>query len=1798
MSRKQLITIAVTGCLFLTAAVEAAETIHFREGGGAGYTDVLFDDTWIDTEDDDTHGNDGYNGIKAGDTPNEIALLAVKDLFTELPLTSGGCDIQINSATLHLFRYQGNSSDVVRIYRMTTDWLPDDAGSNENDVSGEHAEKSSTTTWASGDFSSSDYDSTPCDTSSWVSDYNEECELDITDVIAEIYDVEVNYGICIRSAGGGIQARASEYTQAYRPSLEINYEYVGGATYTLTVNSGTGDGSYSEGATPTITADAAPSGQEFDEWIGDTSGIASVTSSSTTLTMPAANQEVTATYADKTWTLTVNSGTGDGSYVVATEILISADTAPSGQEFAEWVGDTEGIASVTSSSTTLTMPYANAEVTATYTDKVWTLTVNSGTGDGSYSVDTVVPIAADTAPSGQEFAEWIGDTDGIASVTSSSTNLTMPYGNAEVTATYADKTWTLTVNSGTGDGSYVVGTIQDITADTAPSGQEFDEWTGDTAGIADVNDPTTTITMPYANAEITATYADKTWTLTVNSGTGDGSYVVGAIADIDADAAPSGQIFDEWVGDTEGIASVTTADTTLTMPYADAEITATYTDTGATYTLTVNSGSGDGDYSASTEVDITADAAASGKFFDRWVGDTTGIADINDPSTTLTMPAADAEITAVYSHIVSGLVSRYTFDMDARDTYGTNDGTLTGGASVTNDSIRGKVLSLDGTDDYVSLPSTAMAAGRSEVTLTLWVKPDEWVSSNTIYDEYAETEYWQFTVRQDEFMTRDSSTGTMGSRDNDVIMPTVPTGQWHHLAFVYSVSEGTKTIYYDGVADTSTSTSIDTLTSTRDGAAIGYACDGDYYDGLIDDVRIYSRALTETEISFIADNPQFTLTVNSGTGDGNYGYDQVIDVAADTAPSGYEFDEWTGDTASIADVSDPTTTYTMPAHDCEITATYEAISSYTLTVNSGSGDGSYAISTEVDITADTAPSGMFFDKWVGDTSGIADINDPSTTLTMPASNAEITAVYAYVASGLVSRYTFDIDARDTYGTNDGTLTGGASVTTDGTRGKVLSLDGTDDYVSLPSSAMAAGRSEVTLSMWINPDEWITSNTIYDEYAETNYWQFTIRQDEFMTRDSSTGTTGSRDNDLTMPSVSTGTWHHLAVVYSVSAGKKEIWYDGAISDTSDTSIDTLTSDRDGAGIGYACDGDYYDGLIDDVRLYSRALNSTEIALLAETSLYALTVNSGTGDGEYVEDQVVNISADTPASGKQFDQWIGDTSGIANVNASSTTLTMPASAQEITATYEDIVSYTLTVNSGSGDGSYTPDTIVDIQADAPASGYDFDEWVGDTSTIADVNAASTTLTMPSANAEITATYASGYTLTVNSGSGDGVYASGTIVDIVANSPPSGQVFDDWIGDTSGINDVNDPTTTLTMPSSDQEVTATYQAATLYTLTVNSGSGDGNYQEGWVVNISADSPPEGKAFDDWVGDTSGIANVNAASTTLTMPGSNAEVTATYEDIGSAPSISGVSGSITQGSTITISGSNFGTGPSGVVFDDFELGTDGNSIMTGSGSARVGQWDSTSHSNYYTNDHKMSGNLAFEADMGVHYLNYVRRNFPAGTSEVFACWWVRIPDPMPGEGNPYEINWKHIWFQGATASDDDLYFIYFHDLPSTIAHIGGNCGVTDGWMWSYGTWHKEDWIRGWIYVKGGITDGHFDVDMLHENGNRGSWSVDGQTWGSTPTPYQYESVRFNAYGRQTTGSYPVHDDCYSAYGPNCRARVEIGNNSDYDSCTDLAIQGPTSWSSSSITAKCNIGGLGSGDWYLFVINGSNVKSTGYKVN
>lgn len=192
-------------------------------------------------------------------------------------------------------------------------------------------------------------------------------------------------------------------------------------------------------------------------------------------------------------------------------------------------------------------------------------------------------------------------------------------------------------------------------------------------------------------------------------------------------------------------------------------------------------------------------------------------------------------------------------------------------------------------------------------------------------------------------------------------------------------------------------------------------------------------------------------------------------------------------------------------------------------------------------------------------------------------------------------------------------------------------------------------------------------------------------------------------------------------------------------------------------------------------------------------------------------------------------------------------------------------------------YDADTIVTLVASAD-SGYVFQNWTGDVGTIADANSATTTITMTGDYA-ITANFSQimhTLTMAVN-GSGSAIptegshdYAQGTVVNISA-TPASGWKFDNWTGD---VADPNSASTSVTMDSS-KAVTANF-SQTIYTLTVlvnGNGStvptaGSHVYAEGTVVDISA-VPDIDWEFDSWTGDVGTIADVDSATTTITMNG-----------------------------------------------------------------------------------------------------------------------------------------------------------------------------------------------------------------------------------------------------------------------------------------------------------------------------------------
>jgi len=150
----------------------------------------------------------------------------------------------------------------------------------------------------------------------------------------------------------------------------------------------------------------------------------------------------------------------------------------------------------------------------------------------------------------------------------------------------------------------------------------------------------------------------------------------------------------------------------------------------------------------------------------------------------------------------------------------------------------------------------------------------------------------------------------------------------------------------------------------------------------------------------------------------------------------------------------------------------------------------------------------------------------------------------------------------------------------------------------------------------------------------------------------------------------------------------------------------------------------------------------------------------------------------------------------------------------------VEYNLTISSSAGgsvttpdEGTYTYDEgeVVNLVAEAE-EGCQFVGWTGDVGTIADVNAASTTITVNysySIMANFEAIPAGQYSLIISSttegwllcgnvttpGEGTFIYSSGTVVNLAAQAGEGCQ-FVGWTGDVGTIADVNAATTTITM------------------------------------------------------------------------------------------------------------------------------------------------------------------------------------------------------------------------------------------------------------------------------------------------------------------------------------------------------------------------------------------------------------------
>ena len=222
------------------------------------------------------------------------------------------------------------------------------------------------------------------------------------------------------------------------------------------------------------------------------------------------------------------------------------------------------------------------------------------------------------------------------------------------------------------------------------------------------------------------------------------------------------------------------------------------------------------------------------------------------------LEAKRLELTVKSNNPTSGLQAGWDFDEGSGTTVydrtsNDNDGTIYGASFA--DGKFGKAISFDGVDDYVSVPhdSTIDFDTTDNYTISLWLKipstdqPDlSWpwnyvLSKGSVPRPYA---IWFYNQTKKLGIQRQSSSEEV----HTVSTTSFNDDAWH---FVVAVFNGdTLSLYVDGALESSSTQSFSTSVSNTDNLIIGrYGSSSYWCQCCVDDLRIYNRALTASEIS-------------------------------------------------------------------------------------------------------------------------------------------------------------------------------------------------------------------------------------------------------------------------------------------------------------------------------------------------------------------------------------------------------------------------------------------------------------------------------------------------------------------------------------------------------------------------------------------------------------------------------------------------------------------------------------------------------------------------------------------------------------------------------------------------------------------------------------------------------------------------------------------------------------------------------------------------------------------------------------
>ena len=219
---------------------------------------------------------------------------------------------------------------------------------------------------------------------------------------------------------------------------------------------------------------------------------------------------------------------------------------------------------------------------------------------------------------------------------------------------------------------------------------------------------------------------------------------------------------------------------------------------------------------------------------------------------------------------MANLISQYKLNDNLAttvvlDSHGSNNGALVGGDNTADISVAGKIntaLHFDGSADYINVPYD-VSLFADEMTISFWEKSDKtdytsqgWLVS--MWDYSTNKRMWGISVNStnDEWTIATSSDGTINASVSTGIAVDL---SWHYFTFVVNNATKAWKVYLDSVYQ-STITADYTYINKNSFMTIGGLAGITFFDGIIDDLRIYDYQLEQFQIDAL---------YNSGNGTEN-----------------------------------------------------------------------------------------------------------------------------------------------------------------------------------------------------------------------------------------------------------------------------------------------------------------------------------------------------------------------------------------------------------------------------------------------------------------------------------------------------------------------------------------------------------------------------------------------------------------------------------------------------------------------------------------------------------------------------------------------------------------------------------------------------------------------------------------------------------------------------------------------------------------------------------------------------------------